>query len=73
MKVYCDYGSRGGFPRKISTEIKNLDLDAKSKTLYTESLYSKSKYLAFARNSQFYNLVTRMNTCTVDVSITFIS
>jgi hypothetical protein len=71
IKVYCDYGSRGGLPRKITTEIRDLDLDASSNTLYTES--SKAKHLTFTKHSEFYEFVTRMNTCTVDVSITFVS
>ncbi|XP_060607617.1 uncharacterized protein LOC132759785 isoform X2 [Ruditapes philippinarum] len=65
MKVYCDYGSRAGLHQKITLEIRNLDLDAESNILHTES----SKYL---ENSELVYLVERLKTCTVDVSITFI-
>ncbi|XP_060577187.1 uncharacterized protein LOC132734464 [Ruditapes philippinarum] len=68
MKVYCDYGSRAGLQPKITMEIRNLDLDAKRNILYTES--SKTKYLTFTEDSEFYNFVTGMKTCTVDVKST---
>jgi hypothetical protein len=71
MKVYCDYGSRAGLQPKITVEIRNLDLDAERNILYTES--SKTKYLTFTKDSEFYNFVTGMKTCTVDVSITLFS